>query len=697
MACEDKQKAFNDKFGEVQTSLKAELAAIATDTEDKAKQIADDFETDHGLAEGVGAVAGTAIGGFFGGPAGAVAGEVIGKTIGSLFTLEIGMRREAFSLDVPQTTMETRDFSFDLPTVVLRDTDLSFDIPTIEMRTQEGPPIPEMTIRMEQQCIDLGPLGRPCTDVAVPVVTWKKTYLDIPVTVMKTQRIVLGLPQVEMRRENFKLDVPVITMKTTEFSADIPYITLRFIQDAGKRTAALASALAQSAQDAAMQRQIAYKQRLRSEIAPLAVDMFACFRTQITDGRATVLAQFGGQIQTLQNAVTATAAKGVPDDNAELKQCKEALDSALAKQGEALKPLDDALTKLDEASKTALSQFLGDGKGFAPAVGGLPKVTASKELRFRGVPGLVQYASKAARKGLYLTVGLNRIDATAYGDSGKLLACENDARDMADLAQKAGFTGKTLLTESATSTAVLTELSSAASALQSGDILFLAYSGHGGQVGDITEDEIDRLDETWCLYDRQFLDDELYAMWAKFQPGVRIFMLSDSCHSGTVTKALFRTIHNKALDFALLSDRDLARTFKDVNLQLNITPAGGLVKALPFELSWQMYLKNKAMYDGLQLLSGAKKDLKATMGASVLLISGCQDNQLSLDGPPGAPTNSVFTEAVKFIWNDGAFKGNYNDFCKAIINRPMPPSQSPNYSIVNAPNLAFEAQRPFAI
>lgn len=693
MACDDKQKAFNDKFGEVQATLKAELAAIATDTEDKAKQIADDFEADHGLAEGVGAAAGTAIGGFFGGPAGAVAGEVIGKTIGSLFTLEIGMRRESFSLDVPQTTMETQDFSFDLPTVVVRDTDISFDIPTIEMRTVEGPPIPETTIRMEQQCVDLGPLGRPCTDIPVTVITWKKTYLDVPVTVMKTQRIVLGLPQIEMRRQEFKLDVPVITMKTTEFSADIPYITLRFIQDAGKRTASLASSLAQSAQEAAVQHQVAYKQRLRSEVAPLAVDMFACFRTQVTDGRAAVLAQFNGQIQTLQNAVTAIAAKGVPEDNAELKQAKDALNAALAKQSDALKPLDDALAKLDEGSKTALAQFLGDGKGFAPAAGGLPKVSASKGVAFRGIPGLVQFASKAASKGLYLTIGLNRIDAAAYGDSGALNACENDARDMAAIAQKAGFAGKTLLTESATSSAVLTELSNAANALQSGDILFLTYSGHGGQVGDITGDEPDGLDETWCLYDRQLLDDELYAMWSKFKPGVRIFVLSDSCHSGTVTKALMRTIHSKAFDIALQSNNDLARALGDVNLKFDLKAASGRVKAIPFELSWQMYLKNKAMYDGLQLVAGAKKDLKSTMGASVLLISGCQDNQLSLDGPQ----NGAFTEAVKYIWGDGSFQGTYKDFWKAVVNRPMPPSQTPNYSVVSATNMEFEAQRPFTI
>ena len=47
-------------------------------------------------------------------------------------------------------------------------------------------------------------------------------------------------------------------------------------------------------------------------------------------------------------------------------------------------------------------------------------------------------------------------------------------------------------------------------------------------------------DETWCIYsDRQLVDDELYSLWAQFAAGVRIFVLSDSCHSGTVLKQMF--------------------------------------------------------------------------------------------------------------------------------------------------------------
>ena len=65
----------------------------------------------------------------------------------------------------------------------------------------------------------------------------------------------------------------------------------------------------------------------------------------------------------------------------------------------------------------------------------------------------------------------------------------------------------------------------------------MSYSGHGGQIQDENADEADGLDETWVLYDRQVIDDELYQRWASFAEGVRIVVLSDSCHSGSVVKA----------------------------------------------------------------------------------------------------------------------------------------------------------------
>jgi hypothetical protein len=68
-------------------------------------------------------------------------------------------------------------------------------------------------------------------------------------------------------------------------------------------------------------------------------------------------------------------------------------------------------------------------------------------------------------------------------------------------------------------------------------IFFLTYSGHGGQVPNTGNDfEPDGFDETWCLYDGELIDDELYTALGSFAAGVRIFVLSDSCHSGTVLR-----------------------------------------------------------------------------------------------------------------------------------------------------------------
>ena len=74
------------------------------------------------------------------------------------------------------------------------------------------------------------------------------------------------------------------------------------------------------------------------------------------------------------------------------------------------------------------------------------------------------------------------------------------------------------------------------------------------------------------------------------------------------------------------------------------------------------------------------------------LISGCQDNQTSADGD----RNGLFTEKLKEVWSDGAFKGGYRKFAKDIVAK-MPPWQTPNYFTAGTPSPGFERQHPFAI
>ena len=150
----------------------------------------------------------------------------------------------------------------------------------------------------------------------------------------------------------------------------------------------------------------------------------------------------------------------------------------------------------------------------------------------------------ADSKGISIHLGLNAVDPAHYGGwNGKLTACEFDAKDMKAIAEARGFDSTILLTNEATTKNFLTAMGNAASQLNEGDILFLTYSGHGGQVPDLNGDEAenarpDGKDETWALYDRQVVDDELYAQWATLRSGVRVIMLSDSCHSGTVAREM---------------------------------------------------------------------------------------------------------------------------------------------------------------
>src|SRR5262249_17135188 len=111
--------------------------------------------------------------------------------------------------------------------------------------------------------------------------------------------------------------------------------------------------------------------------------------------------------------------------------------------------------------------------------------------------------------GRSLHIGLNSVSGSAYGGwTGPLLACEADGNDMESLGRGQGFKTTKLLTKTATRAKALAAISTAAKALRAGDLFFLTYSGHGGQLPDLNGDETDdHVDETWCLYDGELIDD----------------------------------------------------------------------------------------------------------------------------------------------------------------------------------------------
>jgi peptidoglycan hydrolase-like protein with peptidoglycan-binding domain len=113
-------------------------------------------------------------------------------------------------------------------------------------------------------------------------------------------------------------------------------------------------------------------------------------------------------------------------------------------------------------------------------------------------------------------------------------------------------------------------------------------------------------------------------------------------------------------------------------------------KALPLKVQYEVNERDRAMYNTVQWIAGRSD--RQVVQASVLLISGCQDNQLSYDGN----YYGQFTGTLLSVWDNGSFDGGYSRFHKAILTE-MPPDQTPNYFTTGARSQAFEDQKPFTI
>lgn len=281
-----------------------------------------------------------------------------------------------------------------------------------------------------------------------------------------------------------------------------------------------------------------------------------------------------------------------------------------------------------------------------------------------------------ARRGWSVHLGLNKVDAAHYGGEAELFGCHFDTEDMERIAGERGFEKRTmLLDEQATRDAVKEAIAAAAAELKAGDLFLLTYAGHGSQVPDFNGDEDDRSDETLCLYDGMLIDDELYELWSKFADDVRIVMISDSCHSGTVSRAARRT------------DAPAAEAEPAVRTRL-----------LPPQLAARTFRNHRDFYVALgrqqrgpdeRLLT---RELDMPLRGPVLLMAGCQDNQESQDGVG----NGRFTQELLAVWDEGRFQGDWERMMQRIVSN-MPPNQTPRLTLIGRSPEALAAQSPFAI
>jgi hypothetical protein len=198
-----------------------------------------------------------------------------------------------------------------------------------------------------------------------------------------------------------------------------------------------------------------------------------------------------------------------------------------------------------------------------------------------------------------LHIGINNYP----GSANDLRGCVNDANGWEELLRdQYGFKTKKLLDNQATYRAVVRELVKMVEKAKPNSHTVITFSGHGTNVRDVSGDEQDKRDEALCLYDRLLIDDQLRDILGKLPKGAHLTFISDSCHSGTVTRSFLNTLYDEnAPKPRYLPPEDDEEAFeisaKSVTKKI-LTPQEDMNEVLitgcnPAQYSYDAYLNNK--------------------------------------------------------------------------------------------------------
>ena len=138
-----------------------------------------------------------------------------------------------------------------------------------------------------------------------------------------------------------------------------------------------------------------------------------------------------------------------------------------------------------------------------------------------------------------LCIGQNEYDPST--GVTPLQGCVNDTLVIGEMLRRAGFEARLVHNQAATQRGIVDRLSIEVAKLRAGDYFVLWNSSHGYQVNDREGDELyDYLDEAICTYDTDprdpFTDDKLGRILYRADPEATVFLASDSCHSGSMTR-----------------------------------------------------------------------------------------------------------------------------------------------------------------
>jgi metacaspase-1 len=235
-------------------------------------------------------------------------------------------------------------------------------------------------------------------------------------------------------------------------------------------------------------------------------------------------------------------------------------------------------------------------------------------------------------------VGINDYAPAGVGGSD-LNGCVNDVNDMANTLVICGFSAKKILictNRRATKEGIIKGLGWLMRGAKKNDSLVFYYSGHGSQVPNIKltdggDIEVDELDEVLCPHDfnvapRSWVsDDDLRKIFSKIPSGVNLEVITDCCHSGTITRS--------GLDMDIAAGEDI---IKEKVSRIRFLPPpldegfyGIFIPDLP---------KKKILKPSI-----SKRDVVISSGITHSLWAACLDNQESEETRIENKIRGVFT------------------------------------------------------
>ena len=254
-----------------------------------------------------------------------------------------------------------------------------------------------------------------------------------------------------------------------------------------------------------------------------------------------------------------------------------------------------------------------------------------------------------------LCIGINDYPGT----NSDLNGCVNDAYDWASELQKRGFITTTILDGQCSKANMIYQIQKIISEARPGDITVITYSGHGTWVPDTSGDEDDGRDEGLCPWDiskgQILLDDELDKLFRAIQPGAKLVFISDSCHSGTVSRGFLPWDKHQHP----VGDDCISET---VNKRY---------------LDTQEFLTDDIMNKGWK----TSPSINLSDDVAVF-FSGCSDIEYSYDANFNGKANGAFTyvalNALKVLPEDATYEDWYNEIRKTLPQARYP--QTPKFS-----------------